>query len=370
MLLLSAVLVYAVSFVGVKSGRLKNDISWAHPIFVALFTNDVNDAGNISTVDDEAWAVTKEVQPEIPSGGTAETAGELPVQTTDYNGNVAGKADGNTGVNNAAGEPEISGSCAESAETEGNGDTAAEGTLGTEEAVPEFSGKVEYVTTEMRHARSGYYSDFDTVALTSDLDYVQVDNDYFSDACFIGDSRMEGLYFYGDLREADFYYKPGSTVYDIMDRKLSYNGDSAGGYDLKSELSKKQYSQIYMMVGVNELGDKNPEEYAKAYAEDIATIRQLQPDAVIFIIGMMHVTTQYSNGSDVFNNDNIDARNTAAAAIANGEDIFYLDMNECVDDGNGGVIGDYSFDGVHLKAEYYKLWTEWMKAHGTKNLIK
>ena len=48
----------------------------------------------------------------------------------------------------------------------------------------------------------------------------------------------------------------------------------------------------------------------------------------------------------------------------------YLDMNECVDDGAGGVIGDYSYDGVHLKAEYYKLWTEWMKAHGIKNLIK
>ena len=370
MLILSAVLVYAVSFVGVKSGRLKNDISWGHPIFVALFTRDFNDVGNGNAVDDEAWAATEEVQPEIPSGGTAETVGELPAQTTDYNGSVAGKTDGNAGENNAAVKPDISESGADRAETEGTGAEEADEPSETEEAVPEFSGQVEYVTTKMRHARSGYYSDFDTVALNSDLDYVRVDNDYFADACFIGDSRMEGLYFYGGLREADFYYKPGATVYDILDRKLSYNGDSAGGYDLRSELAKKQYSKIYMMVGVNELGDKNPEEYAKAYADDIGTIRQLQPDAVIFIIGMMHVTTQYSDASDVFNNDNIDARNTAAAAIADGEDIFYLDMNECVDDGNGGVIGDYSHDGVHLKAEYYKLWTEWMKAHGVKNLIK
>lgn len=342
MLLLSAVVIYVISFVGVRSGRLKNDISWAQPIFVSLFTHDFNDAGNGNAVDDEAWAATEEVKPEVPSEKMTEAA----VKSDISESGVAG------------------------AGMEGTGATAADEPSETEEAVPEFSGQVEYVTIGMRHARSGYYSDFETLALTSDLEYVQVDNDYFSDACFIGDSRMEGLYFYGDLREADFYYKPGATVYDIMDRKLSFNGDSAGAYDLKSGLAKKQYSHIYMMVGVNELGDKNPEEYAKAYEEDIATIRQLQPDAIIFIIGMMHVTTQYSNASDVFNNDNIDARNTAAAAIANGEDVFYLDMNECVDDGSGGVIGDYSYDGVHLKAEYYKLWTEWMKAHGIKNLIK
>ena len=45
MLLLSAVAVYAVSIAGVKSGKLKRDISWEHPIFVALFTHELNDMG-------------------------------------------------------------------------------------------------------------------------------------------------------------------------------------------------------------------------------------------------------------------------------------------------------------------------------------
>ena len=43
MLILSAVMIYIVSFAGVKSGKLKNDISWTRPIFVALFNDDVND---------------------------------------------------------------------------------------------------------------------------------------------------------------------------------------------------------------------------------------------------------------------------------------------------------------------------------------
>lgn len=45
MLLLSAVAVYAVSIAGVKSGKLKRDVSWEHPIFVALFTHELNDMG-------------------------------------------------------------------------------------------------------------------------------------------------------------------------------------------------------------------------------------------------------------------------------------------------------------------------------------
>lgn len=49
MLLLSILLVYTVSIAGVQAGRLKKDISWAHPLFVALFNREyvsVPDAGD------------------------------------------------------------------------------------------------------------------------------------------------------------------------------------------------------------------------------------------------------------------------------------------------------------------------------------
>lgn len=354
MLILSAVMIYIVSFAGVKSGKLKNDISWTRPIFVALFSDDIND-GCTEKANTPVEVVIKEGKLDKTSAsGTTTADGKGGTETIDKDDSTEPVTDV-TDKETEAGSGE-----AETGDKNGN-----DSEYGTDSA---YSGQAELVKVDMRHARSRYYSDFDTIALTSELDYIKVDSDYFSNACFIGDSRMEGLYFYGDLKEADFLYKPGATVYDIMNIKLSMNG--GGSCLLTDVLSGKKYSHIYMMVGVNELGDRTPDEYAKAYSNDIETIRQLQPDAVIFIIGMMHVTTQYSNSSDVFNNDNIDARNTAAAAIANGRDIFYLDMNECVDDGVGGVIGDYSYDGVHLKAEYYKLWTEWMKAHGIKNLIK
>lgn len=360
MLILSAAMIYIVSFVGVKNGKLKEDISWTQPVFVALFNNDVND-GRTEAFNEPIEVIIKDGKlDKFADAGTMAGDG----QSTGENSSTEVIDKDNNGGETVTDVPDKE----TEAESEGVNIGEENGINSEYNIESAYSGQVELVKVDMRHARSGYYSDFDTIALTSKLDYINVDNDYFSNACFIGDSRMEGLYFYGDLKEADFVYKPGATVYDIMNNKLSMNG--GGSCQLTDVLADKQYAQIYMMVGVNELGDKNPDEYAKAYSNDIETIRQLQPDAVIFIIGMMHVTTQYSDSSDVFNNDNIDARNTAAAAIANGRDILYLDMNECVDDGAGGVIGDYSYDGVHLKAEYYKLWTEWMKAHGIKNLIK
>ena len=386
MLLLSAVAVYAVSIAGVKSGKLKKDVSWEHPIFVALFTHELNDMGMDVQGPGSAYNDDKKNDVNKHNNMNNDADGNQPYVTEQDSSHSQTKDVSQIETYPKDTVPESSGydiagdvKTSEDAKKESQPDTdepsESETVADTEnvseetsEAYGQYSGQVEYVKTDTRYARSGYYSDFDTIAHSSNLEYVHVENDYFSDACFIGDSRMEGMYFYGDLREADFIYKPGATVYDIMDRKMSLNGDGAEG--IADYLSRRQYSQIYIMIGVNELGDKNPEEYAKAYADDIGKIRSMQPDAIIFIIGMMHVTTWYSDSSDVFNNDNIDARNTAAAAIANGKDIFYLDMNEGVDDGRGGVVADYSYDGVHLKAEYYKLWTEWMKAHGVKNLIK
>ena len=51
-----------------------------------------------------------------------------------------------------------------------------------------------YITVPMRKARSAYYDDNDRVAQTTNYDYITVNTDYFNDAAFIGDSRIEGLH--------------------------------------------------------------------------------------------------------------------------------------------------------------------------------
>ena len=70
-----------------------------------------------------------------------------------------------------------------------------------------------------------------------------------------------------------------------------------------------------------------------------------------------------SKKDPVFNNKNILEKNTAIATLANGHDIFYLDMNEAVCDSKGNLIEEYTNDGVHLKASEYVRWEDWLRAH-------
>ena len=71
------------------------------------------------------------------------------------------------------------------------------------------------------------------------------------------------------------------------------------------------------------------------------------------------------NASDpVFNNTNINIRNVEIETLANGKDIFYIDVNEAVCDENGNLYADWTFDQIHLKAKYYQVWENFLMEHG------
>ena len=189
-----------------------------------------------------------------------------------------------------------------------------------------------------------------------------VDEAYFSDAIFIGDSRTAGLYDYGDLDNTTFLAKESLSVFNMYDKKLPFHtpGQSAGQKTVLEALMERQYRKVYLSVGVNELGIPDTREYYQKYREAVAVIRQLQPDAIIYIQGIMHVSADKSRSDSVFNNPNIVQRNQAIATLANGRDIFYIDMNTAVCDENGDLKAELTADGVHLKASAYALWREFL----------
>lgn len=240
---------------------------------------------------------------------------------------------------------------------------ALESTNKTDETpTPESKEKgypVQYKKIPLRKARSPYYDDYDKIALTTNYPYRKSETDYFDDALFIGDSRVEGLFEYGNINNATFFCKEGLNIYDLKDKFLDRNGKET----LTHMLSKNQYGKVYIMIGVNELGRGNAKDFKKKYEEVLTQIRKLQPNTILYVMGMMHVTTKYSDENDVFNNDNINRRNALVASLTDGIQSFYLDMNEVIDDSEGGLISTYSWDGIHIKAEYYSLWVDFLKEH-------
>jgi Lysophospholipase L1 and related esterases len=193
-------------------------------------------------------------------------------------------------------------------------------------------------------------------------DFQTVSKKYFSDALFIGDSRTVGLSEYSDLSNSTFYADVGLTIYDIFDRKIA-KVDGNKETILKA-LEDKQYKKIYIMLGINELGRGTTETFTDEYKKVIDRIKELQPQSIIFVEGIMNVSKEKSDADPIFNNKNIRERNNSIAKLANNENIFYIDVNDAITDKGGNLPSRYTFDNIHLKAAYYGIWTDFLLKHG------
>ena len=78
----------------------------------------------------------------------------------------------------------------------------------------------------------------------------------------------------------------------------------------------------------------------------------------------MHVTERKSKSDKYFTNEKINERNQALSELADNQTIFYMDMNESVDDENGNLLAELTFDDVHLKASSYQRWYDFLLGHG------
>ena len=96
------------------------------------------------------------------------------------------------------------------------------------------------------------------------------------------------------------------------------------------------------------------------YNELIRYIREKQPDAFIFIQANLCVTKSRSDTDKIINNTTISKLNTALAALADGETIFYLDANTIFNDGNGNLPLEKCIDSAHLYGKYYFEWGQWI----------
>lgn len=183
--------------------------------------------------------------------------------------------------------------------------------------------------------------------------------DPFSNALFIGDSRTVGIAEYSGITEADFFAFTGMSVYSAL-KKESSVGSWKKGTLLADALQSQQYDRVYLMLGVNELG-YNFQKTVERYGELVQQIRDLQPDAYLILEASLHVTKKRSDTDSTFNNSNIDRMNQAQAAFADGEHIFFIDVNPVFDDETGALNQDYTFDNTHPYGKYYSKWADWLR---------
>lgn len=193
-------------------------------------------------------------------------------------------------------------------------------------------------------------------------EFGEVGENYFDDAVFIGDSRTVGLRDYGGLDQATFYATVGLNIYDMWTEKFCEVGGKK--VTLEEALGQRQYGKIYFQIGINEMGRGNLESFMQQYEASVQKFRQLQPDAVIYVQGIMRVAKEKSDADKIFNNEGICTRNERIAQLADNQTIFYIDMNEVVCDEQGNLRDDLTFDNLHLLGSKYGIWVDFLKTKG------
>lgn len=181
--------------------------------------------------------------------------------------------------------------------------------------------------------------------------------DDFSDACFIGDSRTVGLEMNGDKAKADFYASQGLNISTAMtDTVVTLDNGNLG--TVVDGVAQREYSRIFIMFGINELGWPYPENFVDKYAELIEAVKAVQPNAQIYIQSILPVSPLAAEEDAVFTNENIDAFNEYVKQAAEKTGTNYLEINHYFKDSTGALPVDAASDGIHFVREYCLQWMD------------
>ncbi len=194
------------------------------------------------------------------------------------------------------------------------------------------------------------------------LEYRDVDESYFDDALFIGDSRLQGFGMYSGL-PGTFYAATGFQLYKYDTMKV-VNTD-AGKVPILDALQYDTFTKIYIKVGLNEMGG-NDNIFESRYVELIDKLRQSQPRAIVYVHGLLPVTAAKSGSDKVHNNTNVEKRNDQLKKIAAEQGCYYLDVGSALAGPDGALPAEMAADGIHLKAQYMDMWKQYLMTHAVE----
>ena len=190
--------------------------------------------------------------------------------------------------------------------------------------------------------------------------FTKVDESYFKDALFIGDSRLQGFGFWSGL-PATYYCATGFHIYKYETTKVVQTEN--GKVPIFEAMPYDAFTKVYIKVGLNELGYGTESNFEQTYADLIAKIREYEPRAIIYVHAILPVTAEKSATDKAHNNPNIVARNTALKEFATEQKAYFLDAGPVVSTADGSLRPEMTTDGIHLKAEYMKVWRDYLCEH-------
>ena len=188
-------------------------------------------------------------------------------------------------------------------------------------------------------------------------------DDAFHNAVFLGDSRTEGLQLWGGIRQGDYLWHRGMTVFRVDDENYTF-GVAGEALTMVGVLQKKQYEQIYIMIGVNELGYPAA-SYEKGLGTFLDKVIAAQPEAVIYLQTLPPLNDELAQKylAAYENNKNICVFNEIIVRMAAEKRVVLLDVATAYRDEEGQLPAELTKDGCHFTAEGYGIWADYLRRH-------
>jgi lysophospholipase L1-like esterase len=154
----------------------------------------------------------------------------------------------------------------------------------------------------------------------------------------------------------------GSTKY--VNRGIP--GDtSTGVIDRLEEIVEANPSQIFIMVGINDLASGNQAKLLDNYKDIINLIKNESPETDIYIHSILPINSdEYEkNSSTKISNKTIREANVSLEKIANENGVEFVNLFSIMSNGDKELKADLTFDGIHLSGEAYLLWKNEIKKY-------
>lgn len=191
-----------------------------------------------------------------------------------------------------------------------------------------------------------------------------VDNRYFDDAIFLGDSISTGIPLYHVADNAAVVAMTGIGPENISTKECIDIGGERRVTVLEAAKAHGERAKVYIMLGGNGLGNSK-DAFVAGYRTFLDAVKEQYPKAVIYLQSITPVVEGYVNEIDpTIDNAKIDEYNLEIMALAKQEHVYYLDVAEALKDETGALPAEASpYDGMHFSPEYYARWFAYLKTH-------
>ena len=211
-----------------------------------------------------------------------------------------------------------------------------------------------------------------------------VEETYFDDAIFVGDSLTYGLGAYQVLDAGRVVAHTGINPQTILtsacieqpdgtaaaavrcsrrEATPATNVEERGAPMQSMAVRAAAPHKVYVMLGSNGVAFLSQSSIVEFYGEFLDQLREALPDAIFYVQSVLPVTHEKESGDSRYANSKIDALNEALLELATEKGVYYVNVAEAIKDENGCLPAEVSTDGMHFGVGTYRKWVEYLLTH-------